>query len=84
MPRLSIDITPEEHQKLKVISAFSNKTIKQYILEKALYDITEPQDLKNLEDFLNQRINSAKQGHFSGEKTAKDIFLNYFNKNDNK
>lgn len=82
MPRLSIDITPEEHQKLKVISAFIGKSIKQYILEKALYDITEPQELKNLEQFLAPRILSAQQGNVSSETSAKDIFLKQINKND--
>lgn len=80
MPRLSIDITPEEHQKLKVISAFIGKSIKQYILEKALYDVTESQELKNLEQFLAPRIESARQGNFSTTKTAKDIFLKQINK----
>ena len=65
MPRLSIDITTEEHQKLKVIAAFIGKSIKQYILEKALYEVTESPDLKNLEQFLAPRILSAKQGNFS-------------------
>ena len=81
MPRLSIDITPDEHQKLKVISAFVGKSIKQYILEKALYDVTESQDLKNLEQFLAPRIQSANQGNFSSETTAKEIFLKHINKN---
>lgn len=81
MPRLSIDITPDEHQKLKVISAFVGKSIKQYILEKALYDVTESQDLKNLEQFLGTRIQSANQGNFSSETTAKEIFLKHINKN---
>jgi hypothetical protein len=82
MPRLSIDITPEEHQKLKVISAFFGKSIKQYILEKALYDVTESPDLKNLEQFLAPRIVSAEQGNMSTETSAKDVFLKQINKND--
>jgi hypothetical protein len=82
MPRLSIDITAEEHQKLKVISAFIGKSIKQYILEKALYDVIESPDLKNLEQFLAPRILSAKQGNFSTATNAKDIFLKQINKND--
>lgn len=82
MPRLSIDITAEEHQKLKVISAFIGKSIKQYILEKALYDVIESPDLKNLEQFLAPRILSAKQGNFSTATNVKDIFLKQINKND--
>ena len=80
MPRLSIDITPEEHQKLKVISAFVGKSIKQYILAKALYDVIESQELKNLEQFLATRIESARQGSFSTTTTAKDICLKQINK----
>ncbi len=31
--RLSIDISPEEHQKIKVFSAHHGKSIKEYVLE---------------------------------------------------
>ena len=38
MPRLSIDITPEEHQKLKAIAALKGESIKDYVLKRTLDD----------------------------------------------
>ncbi len=36
MPRLSIDITAEEHQKLKAIAALKGQSIKEYVLNRTL------------------------------------------------
>jgi hypothetical protein len=36
MARLSIDITPEEHQKLKAIAALRGQSIKDYVLNRTL------------------------------------------------
>jgi uncharacterized protein (DUF1778 family) len=36
MSRLSIEITPEQHQRLKAMAALSGQTIKEYILERTL------------------------------------------------
>ena len=38
MPRLSIDITAEEHQKLKAIAALKGQSIKEYVLHRTLGD----------------------------------------------
>lgn len=32
MPRLSIDITTQEHKQLKAIAALKGKSVKQYVL----------------------------------------------------
>ena len=34
MPRLSIDISPEQHQKLKAIAALKGQSIKEYVLNR--------------------------------------------------
>ena len=36
MSRLSIELTPEEHQKIKAIAALKNSSIKEYVLERIL------------------------------------------------
>ena len=41
MPRLSIDITSEEHQKLKAIAALKGQSIKDYVLKRTLGDAPE-------------------------------------------
>ena len=32
MSRLSIDLTPEQHQKIKAVAAMQGKSIKEYVL----------------------------------------------------
>jgi uncharacterized protein (DUF1778 family) len=37
MSRISIDVSPEDHQRLKAFAALRGQTIKDYILERALH-----------------------------------------------
>ncbi len=73
--RLSIEITSEQHQRLKAVAALQGKTIKDYVLERSLPDIntSENKALKQLEDFLKPRIEAAENSAFS-EKSVDDIF----------
>jgi len=76
MPRLSIEITPEQHQKLKAIAALSGKTIKQYVLDCSLPDIPldpnldEHEALAQLSAFLKPSIEAAERGEFSSSNFA--------------
>ena len=78
MPRLSIDITPEEHQKLKAIAALKGQSIKDFVLKRtlgeapAVDDMSEDEALEALSDFLKPRIEQAKGGELS-TKSFKDI-----------
>ena len=38
MSRISIDVTTEEHQKLKAVAALKGLSIKEYVLERTLGD----------------------------------------------
>ena len=69
--RLSIEITPEQHKRLKATAAMQGKSIKDYVLERTLPD--EEAALKELEDFLGPRIESAKRGERS-DQTLDEIF----------
>ena len=68
MRRLSIDVTPEQHQRLKAIAALSGMTIKEYVLERVLPPVPEPEDLseeealRQLEAVLKPRIAAARRG----------------------
>jgi hypothetical protein len=53
MSRLFIEVTPEQHQRLKVIAALSGMTIKEYVLERVLPPVPEPEDLSE-EEALHQ------------------------------
>ncbi|MEX0281989.1 MAG: antitoxin [Arenibacterium sp.] len=78
MPRLSIDITLEEHQKLKAIAALKGQSIKDYVLARTLGDapnlegMSEDDAFKALSEFLQPRIKQARSGELS-DKSFEDI-----------
>ena len=78
MPRLSIDISPEEHQKLKAIAALKGQSIKDYVLGRALGDtpaldgMDEDEAFKALANFLEPRVEQAHRSQHSG-KSVEDI-----------
>ncbi len=63
--RLSIDITPEQHQFLKAAAAIQGKSIKNYVLECALPTAEEQAAFTKLEQLLSQRSQSALTGAVS-------------------
>ena len=78
MPRLSIDITAEEHQKLKAIAALKGQSIKDYVLKRTLGDtpalenMSEAEAIAALANFLEPRIEQARRGALS-EKSLDEI-----------
>ncbi|GHH05116.1 hypothetical protein [Pseudodonghicola xiamenensis] len=78
MPRLSIDITPEEHQKLKAIAALRGQSIKDYVLNRTLGDApplegkSEEAAFDALARFIEPRIEQARRREFSS-KSISDI-----------
>lgn len=57
--RLSIEVTPEQHQRLKAIAALRGQTIKDYVLDK-VFPVDEDNALRELEEFLEPRIKAAE------------------------
>ena len=78
MPRLSIDITAEEHQKLKAIAALKGQSIKDYVLARTLGDapaiesMSEADALAALSAYLEPRIAEARRGEVS-QKSIEEI-----------
>jgi len=73
--RLSIEVTPEQHQRLKVVAALRGQTIKDYVLYRVLPETpTDDEDeaLRQLEAFLEPRIKAAQEGVV--RKSVKQIF----------
>ncbi|MBN4050074.1 hypothetical protein JYT17_00470 [Nitrospira defluvii] len=66
--RLFIEVTSEQHNKLKAVAALNGQTIKDYVLDRVLPD-TEAAALDQLEDFLKPRIEAAERGEFSTRST---------------
>ncbi len=79
MTRLSIDVTPEQHQRLKAIAALHGQTLKDYILERTLprlpqiEPLSEEEALQRLETFLRPRIAEAERGEVV-ESSVEQIF----------
>ncbi|WLQ13595.1 DUF1778 domain-containing protein [Hahella aquimaris] len=71
--RLSIEISPEQHQRLKAAAALKGQSIKDYVLERTLPDFEEQESLKRLESFLAPRIDAAKNQEYSS-KSVDEIF----------
>jgi uncharacterized protein (DUF1778 family) len=71
--RLSINITPEQHQFLKAAAAIQGKSIKNYVLECALPTPEEQKAFERLETLLSKRAASALNGDIS-EHTLESIF----------
>ena len=60
--RLSIEVSPEQHQQLKAVAALCGKSIKAYVLERVLPDTQVGDDAKalsQLETFLEPRFKAA-------------------------
>ena len=76
--RLSIEVTAEQHQRLKAVAALYGQSIKDYVLERSLPDVPDigslsgEDALKKLEDFLKPRIEAAQRGEVSS-RSVQDI-----------
>jgi len=73
--RLSIEVSPEQHQQLKAVAALSGKSIKAYVLERVLPGmplVDDSEAMRQLEAFMEPRIQAA-QGAVV-EKTVEQMF----------
>ncbi len=79
MSRLSIELTQEQHQRLKAMAALQGKSIKNYVLDRSLPNLpdrefmTEEEALRQLEQLLKPRIEAAERGERSS-RTPNQIF----------
>lgn len=77
--RLSIEVSPEQHQRLKAVSALRGQSIKDYVLERIFQPVPEAnaksaeEALRQLETFLQPRMDAAKQGELT-DKPVLEIF----------
>ncbi len=78
MSRLSIELTTEQHQRLKAVAALQGKSIKEYVLERVLSPSPESntaseEALQQLEALLAPRIEEAEKGEVVN-KSVEAIF----------
>jgi len=72
MSRISIDVTPDEHRRLKAMAALQGKTIKEFVLAATLGAQSEDEALLELEAILDKRLRNARAGGVSS-RTVGDI-----------
>lgn len=72
MSRISIEVTPQQHRRLKAVAALSGQSIKDYILSQSIpgENIESENPLQPLESFLEQRISQAASGGISGRSVS--------------
>jgi hypothetical protein len=76
MSRISIDVSPQEHKKLKALAALQGKSIKDFVIERTLGMNGEDNSkgaLAELELLLDERIRAARKGATS-KRTVASIF----------
>ena len=74
MSRISIDVTDDEHKKLKAMAALRGKSIKDYVLERTLgAEDTDAALLQQLEELLDGRIRAVRARAVS-RRTARAVF----------
>ena len=63
MSRISIDVSEEEHKRLKALAALKGVTLKEYMLQSALEHPGQDEEeaLAELEGLLQARIKRAKE-----------------------
>jgi Antitoxin ParD len=75
----SIEVTPEQHARLKAVAALHGQSIKDYVLERMLplppetEPLSEEDALRQLEEFLRPRVEAARRGEFVS-KSVEQIF----------
>jgi hypothetical protein len=72
MPRLSIELTEDEHRRLKASAAIAGSSLKDFVLSRALADTPAADDLAELAAVLKPRIARADRGEVSSH-SIKDI-----------
>lgn len=77
MPRLSIDVTDEQHRRLKAIAALRGQSLKDYVLSRSLEDtpdtedMTEDEAMQTLYAFLERRLAGGSAGKGSNRTIAR-------------
>ncbi len=75
MPRLSIDITEDEHRRLKASAALKGQSLKDYVLSRSLGEVESRDALAELAALLKPRLAEVDNGQLS-EKSIQQVGKN--------
>ena len=79
MSRISIEVTQDQHKRLKAVAALSGKSLKDYMLEKTLpVEDDEEVAMQELLEYLRPSIEQAERGEFVDD-SLDDVFQEAFN-----
>ncbi len=73
MSRISIDVTAEQHKKLKALAALQGRSIKEFVLASTLGAYGEDPALAELENLLDRRVHRATTDGVS-TRTVAEVF----------
>ena len=77
--QISINLTPVLHQEIELTANSIGKSINDFIVDIVQTELVDIKAQKDLENFLEPRINAAKQGKIS-KKTFDEIVDESFKK----
>lgn len=67
MPRISIDVTSEQHERLKALAARRGQSLDDYVLARSLDEQPLSEDegaaLRQLKEYLEPRVREAEDGN---------------------
>ena len=74
MSRLTIEVTPEQHQRIKVMAAMQGQTIKDYVIDRVLAEEEKEEQAawEQLKVLLSERLDDARKRGTS-PKTVQEI-----------
>ena len=82
MSRLSIEISPKQHQHIKALAAMEGQSIKEFVMSKLFSSVAnEDESYEEFKTFLHERIDQARNGNFS-KKSATQIANDALGKRD--
>ena len=73
MSRISIDVTPEDHKRLKIMAALKGVSLKNYLLDGKLEEANNGNAMDDLEALLDDRIAHHNNSGLKGRASAKAI-----------
>ena len=73
MSKISIDVTPEDHERLKALAALRGVSLEGYLLAGKLEEATTRDSMTELEALLDDRIEHHNHSGLKGRASAKVI-----------
>lgn len=81
MPKLTLEVTPDQHRTIKAMAALAGKSVKEFVVERTLGSDEHAKRKDDAEyqqflEFLEKRAQKARDGdvkYFTPEKLKADI-----------